>query len=142
MEIYNETQALLRQFLNSQNDLFIVPGPASALLDMALGSLVCSGEKVVVGTNGFFGDRLVEIANGYGAQVVPFTAPLDKPLDPDTLRKLLKENPEAQVVALVHHETGTTVHEPAARAGCSCAKRRQSAGRGYGLLAGRRRAAC
>jgi alanine-glyoxylate transaminase / serine-glyoxylate transaminase / serine-pyruvate transaminase len=112
MEIYNETQALLRKFLNTQNDLFIVPGPASALLDMALGSLVGSGEVVIVGTNGFFGDRLVEIANGYGAQVVPFTAPLDKPLDPDLLRELLQEHPEAGVVALVHHETGTTVMNP------------------------------
>ncbi len=112
MEIYNETQALLRKFLNSQNDLFIVPGPASALLDMALGSLVASGEKVIIGSNGFFGDRLLDIANGYGAQVVPFTAPLDKPLDPDLLSQLLQDNPDVQVVALVHHETGTTVMNP------------------------------
>lgn len=112
MEIYHETQLLLRKFLNSQNDLFIVPGPASALLDMALGSLVGSSEKVIVGSNGFFGDRLVDIANGYGAQIVPFTAPLDRSLDPDQLRQLLKDNPDAQVVALVHHETGTTVMNP------------------------------
>jgi alanine-glyoxylate transaminase / serine-glyoxylate transaminase / serine-pyruvate transaminase len=112
MEIYNETQDLLRKFLNSQNDLFIVPGPASALLDMAIGSLVGSGEKVIIGSNGFFGDRLLEIAHGYGLQVLPFTVPLDQPLDPDLLRKLLRENPEVQVVALVHHETGTTVMNP------------------------------
>ena len=112
MEIYHETQSLLRKFFNTQNDLFIVPGPASALLDMAIGSLVGSGEKIIVGSNGFFGDRLNDIAQGYGAEIVPFTAPLGKPLDPDVLRVLLKDNPNVQVVALVHHETGTTVLNP------------------------------
>jgi alanine-glyoxylate transaminase/serine-glyoxylate transaminase/serine-pyruvate transaminase len=112
MEIYNETLALLRKFFNTQNDLFIAPGPASALLDMAIGSLVGSGEKIIVGSNGFFGDRLNDIAHGYGATIVPFTAPLGKPLDPELLRKLLRENPGVRVVALVHHETGTTVLNP------------------------------
>ena len=112
MEIYNETLLLLRKFYNTRNDLFIVPGPASALLDMAIGSLVETGQKVIIGSNGFFGDRLVDIASGYGANILPFTAPLGEPLDPDVLRKLLRENPEVQVVALVHHETGTTVLNP------------------------------
>ncbi len=112
MEIYNETLMLLRKFYNTRNDLFIVPGPASALLDMAIGSLVETGQKVIIGSNGFFGERLNEIACGYGANVIPFTAALGKPLEPERLRKLLQDNPDVQVVALVHHETGTTVLNP------------------------------
>jgi alanine-glyoxylate transaminase / serine-glyoxylate transaminase / serine-pyruvate transaminase len=112
MEIYNETLSLLRKFFNTQNDMFIVPGPASALMDMAIGSLAGTGEKIIAGTNGFFGDRLSDIAQGYGATIVPFTAPLGKPLDPQLLHRLLKENPDVNVVALVHHETGTTVLNP------------------------------
>lgn len=112
MEIHNDVLALLRQFYKTKNDIFIVPGPASSLTDMAIGSLVGSGQKIIVGSNGFFGERLVEIAQGYGAEVVPFTAPLGKPLDPEVLRGLLRQNPEVQVVALVHHETSTTVLNP------------------------------
>lgn len=112
MDIYNETQMLLRKFFITQNELFIVPGPASALLDMAIGSLVETGQQVIIGSNGFFGDRLNDIAHGYGATVIPFTAPLGKPLEPEVLRRLLQENSEVQVVALVHHETGTTVLNP------------------------------
>jgi alanine-glyoxylate transaminase/serine-glyoxylate transaminase/serine-pyruvate transaminase len=48
----------------------------------------------------------------YGLEVVPFTSPLGKPLDPQVLRNLLRSNPGVQVVALVHHETGTTVLNP------------------------------
>ena len=112
MEIYTELLMRLRPLFNTRHDLFVVPGPASALLDMAIGSLVPSGQKIIIGSNGFFGDRLMDIARGYGAIVIPFTAPLGQPLDPEALRHLLRANPEAQVVALVHHETGTTVLNP------------------------------
>ncbi len=112
MEIYHDTLGLLRQFFKTQNDLFMVPGPASAVMDMAIGSLADTGQEIIVGSNGFFGERLMEIAKGYGLQVVPFTAPLGQPLEPDRLRNIIDLHPRAQVIALVHHETGTTVLNP------------------------------
>ncbi len=112
MEIDDETLTLLRQIYQTHNDLFCVPGPASALMDMAIGSLLAGGEKIIVGHNGFFGERLLAIAEDYGLNVVPFPAPLGKPLEPGTLRALLRRHPDARAVALVHHETGTTVLNP------------------------------
>ncbi|MDH4270410.1 MAG: alanine--glyoxylate aminotransferase family protein [Candidatus Aminicenantes bacterium] len=112
MGVYNELQTLLKQVFKTKNDMFIVPGPASALHDMAIGSLLTSGQKIIVGHNGFFGERLVAIAEAYGLTVVPFAAPLGRPLDPDELRRLVAANPDARVVALVHHETATTVVNP------------------------------
>ncbi|MBI9043116.1 MAG: alanine--glyoxylate aminotransferase family protein [Anaerolineaceae bacterium] len=112
MELYHEILAKLRLFYQTENDIFIVPGPASALLDMAIGSLVATGQKIIIGTNGFFGQRLKDIAHGYGAIPVPFSAPLGQPLDPEVLKNLLDENPDVEVVAIVHHETSTTVLNP------------------------------
>jgi alanine-glyoxylate transaminase/serine-glyoxylate transaminase/serine-pyruvate transaminase len=112
MEIYDELMPLLRGIFKTQNELFLVPGPASALLDMAIGSLTKTGQKVIVGTNGFFGARLHDISTGYGLDVVPFTAALGKPLDPEVLQRLLSEHPDVRIVALVHHETSTTVLNP------------------------------
>jgi alanine-glyoxylate transaminase/serine-glyoxylate transaminase/serine-pyruvate transaminase len=112
MGIYNELQTLLKQVFRTQNDMFLVPGAASALHDMAIGSLLRTGQKIIVGRNGFFGERLVEIAASYGLEVVPFPAPLGEPLDPGGLRRLLHAHPDAPVVALVHHETATTVMNP------------------------------
>jgi len=112
MDIHNEMTSLLKQIFQTRNDLFVVPGAASALLDMAIGSLLATGQKIVVGHNGFFGDRLVAIAEGYGLTVVPFAAPLGRPLDPAALRGVLAAHPDAPAVALVHHETGTTVLNP------------------------------
>jgi alanine-glyoxylate transaminase/serine-glyoxylate transaminase/serine-pyruvate transaminase len=112
MEIYHETQGLLKQVFKTENEIYFVPGPASSLMDMAIGSLLATGEKIIVGDNGFFGERLALIARGYGLETVPFNAPLGEPLDIEDLRKLLKAHPDAKAVALVHHETGTTVMNP------------------------------
>lgn len=112
IEVYHETLALLRQVFQTQNDLFIVPGAGSAALDMAFGSLLQTGEMVVVGQNGFFGERMGTIASAFGLRVVPFTAPLGQPLDPDGLRRILSQEREARAVAVVHHETATTVLNP------------------------------
>ena len=112
MEIYTELQTLLKYVFQTQNDIFPVPGPASATMDMAIGSLLANGQKIIVGNNGFFSQRLEDISHAYGLDVVSFPAEAGAPLDPDGLRRLLRQHPDAQAVALVHHETSTTVMNP------------------------------
>ncbi|MBN1178819.1 MAG: alanine--glyoxylate aminotransferase family protein [Anaerolineae bacterium] len=112
LEIFNETIGLLKQVFQTQNDVFIIPGTGSAALDMAFGSMFAGGETVVIGDNGFFGARLREIAEAYGLRTVLFTAPHGQPLDPDDLRAVLAQEPDARAVAVVYHETGTTVLNP------------------------------
>ncbi len=112
MEVYRETVGLLKRVFQTDNDIFLVPGAGSAGMDMAIGSLLAAGKTVIVGQNGFFGERLVEIAASHGLRVVPFEAPLGRPLDPDDLRSTLAREPSARAVAVVHHETSTTVLNP------------------------------
>lgn len=112
LKVHHELLGLLKQVFQTQNDLFMVPGPGSAVLDMALGSLLATGDTVVIGANGFFGERLRAIASAYGLRVVSFTAPQGRPLAPDDLRRTLAQEPKARAVAIVHHETSTTVLNP------------------------------
>jgi len=112
LEFYHEVLGLLKQVFQTQNDLFMIPGTGTAALDMAFGSLLATGETVVIGDNGFFGERLRAMAAAYGLRVVPFTAPQARPLDPDDLRQVLAQEPTARAVAVVHHETATTVLNP------------------------------
>ncbi len=112
MEIYNDVQGMLKQVFKTKDEIYFVPGPASALMDMAIGSLLATGEKIIVGVNGFFGERLAHIANRYGLETILLKAAYGKALDPQALEILLKQHADAKVVALVHHETGTTVLNP------------------------------
>jgi len=112
MDVYNETTALLKQVFQTRNDVFMVPGPGTAGLDMAIGSLLATGQKVIVCHNGFFGERLATVAECNGLNVVHVSAPSGLPIAPDDLVQALREHPDAQVVMVVHHETTTTVMNP------------------------------
>lgn len=112
MPVHVEMDELLHKLFKTKNDMYMIPGPASAVLDMAIGSVVAPGKKIIVGTNGFFGDRLMDISKAHNLDIVPFTAAWGKPLEPDVLRALLKENPDTVAFAMVHHETSTTVLNP------------------------------
>ena len=71
-----------------------------------------SGEKVIVGRNGFFGMRLEEICRSYGLEVVRVGEELGQRLHPEPFREALEQNPDAVLLALVHLETSTAVLNP------------------------------
>ncbi len=109
---YRETIKLLQRVFQTQNDLYLMVGPGSAGLDAALGSLLRTGERVLIPFNGFFGQRLAAIARSYGLEVVPLEFPPDQPVDPDAIRARLAAEPDIGAVAMVHHETSTGVLNP------------------------------
>ncbi len=110
--VYNETRELLKQVFRTEGEVHILVGSGSAGLDAAIGSLTVAGETAIVGTNGYFGERLIEICEAYGLNVLPVRAPLGEPLDPATLGEVLSAHPEAALVALVYLETATAVLNP------------------------------
>lgn len=112
MPVHVEMDELLHKLFRTKNDMYVVPGPASAVLDMSIGSVVAPGKKIIIGTNGFFGDRLVEMSRSHQLEIVLMKAEWGKPLDPAVLQTLITENPDAVAFAMVHHETSTTVLNP------------------------------
>jgi len=110
--IYNETRALLKRVFRTEGEVHILVGSGSAGLDAGIGSLTLPGEKAIVGTNGYFGERLIEICESYGLQVIPVRAKLGDPLDPAMFEAALRSHPDAALVTLVHLETATAVLNP------------------------------
>jgi len=115
LAIYHEVVDLLKQVFGTENDLFLMPGPGTAALDAALGSLMRTGDKVLVAQNGFFGDRLAALARAYGLDVRRVTAPLGQPIEPAAVRRALAAGPGIDAVAVVHLETSTAVLNPVQR---------------------------
>lgn len=112
LEIYSETIERLQRLFGTRNDLFLIPGAGSAALDAALGSLMRSGDKVLVAANGFFGVRTGRMAREYGLDVRLEEGPLDRPLDPEAIRSRLAAERDIQAVAVVHMETSTGMLNP------------------------------
>ncbi|UCF61316.1 MAG: alanine--glyoxylate aminotransferase family protein [Anaerolineaceae bacterium] len=112
--IYKKTVELLKLVFKTQGDVHILVGSGSSGLDAAIGSLTVSGEKIIVGTNGYFGERLRQISDGYGLEVIPVHGALGEPLNPTDFKEAISNHPDAAALALVHLETATTIVNPAA----------------------------
>ena len=114
VSVYRKTVDLLKLVFKTQGDVYILVGSGSSGLDAAIGSLTASGEKIIVGTNGFFGERLRQICSAYGLDVIAVHAALGEPLNPSDFKEAFSLHPDAAAVALVHLETSTSVVNPVA----------------------------
>ena len=66
----NEVQELLRYVFQTENRLTIpVSGTGSAGMEAALCNFIEPGDPVLVGVNGYFSERIYDIATRYGAEV-------------------------------------------------------------------------
>jgi alanine-glyoxylate transaminase/serine-glyoxylate transaminase/serine-pyruvate transaminase len=109
---YNETTHYLKQLFLTDGDVHILVGSGSSGIDACLGSALSSGESVLIGINGFFGERLKAIAESYGLVVIPVQRPYGETLHASDFEKVLKEHPEVKALAVVHLETSTTIVNP------------------------------
>jgi alanine-glyoxylate transaminase/serine-glyoxylate transaminase/serine-pyruvate transaminase len=79
--------------------------------------MVPGGGKMLIGINGFFGERLKAIAENYNIEVLPVTAELGQPLRPADFEAALRKHSGIKAVAAVHLETSTTIINPAEEIG-------------------------
>jgi len=111
-QTYNETVDMLKTVYGTTGDVFIIVGSGSSGLDAAIGSMVTTGEKIIVGVNGFFGERLCAIARSYGMEVIPVEGEWGQVLDPDDVARIASQHTDASALAIVHLETSTTIVNP------------------------------
>jgi alanine-glyoxylate transaminase/serine-glyoxylate transaminase/serine-pyruvate transaminase len=114
LSLMNETQELLRYLFQTKNELTIpVSGTGSAAMEAALCNFIEPGDEVIIGVNGYFGERLCDMAGRYGATVRRLEKPWGAVFSPDEIEAELKRKP-AKLVALVHGETSTGALQPMA----------------------------
>lgn len=109
---YNSVLEILKEIFETKGDVYLMVGSGTCAIDAAIGSCLQSGEKILIGNNGFFGDRLTSIAQHNGLDIVEVKAEWGQKLDPQAIRDALKNDPSIKAVAVVHSETSTTVINP------------------------------
>jgi alanine-glyoxylate transaminase/serine-glyoxylate transaminase/serine-pyruvate transaminase len=120
LAVMDEVQEMARRVLETTNPFTIaVSGTGSAAMEAAVDNLLEAGEHAIVGVNGVFGTRLVEMAGRTGATVRAVEAPWGEPIPPGRIEEALREQP-AKLVMLVHGETSTGVLQPLEGLGRLC----------------------
>jgi alanine-glyoxylate transaminase/serine-glyoxylate transaminase/serine-pyruvate transaminase len=117
-DILLEVVADLREVYRADDGVVLaIQATGTAGMEAGIANLVEPGDTVIVGSAGYFGERICEIARRYGANVVEVTAPWGECVPNERLLDALERHPQARLVAVVHAETSTGVEQPLAELG-------------------------
>ncbi len=90
---------------------FAVSGTGTSGMETTVANLVGEGTRAIVVVTGYFGDRLAQMCERYGATVTRLNVEWGRSCDPGALRAQFAATP-ADIVAMVHAETSTGVVNP------------------------------
>lgn len=110
-EILAEVTANLKWLHQTQNDVLMLNVSGTGAVEAGIINFLSAGDRILVGANGKFGQRWVEVSQAYGLNVETITAEWGKPLDPSLFAEKLQADTQKQIKAVVitHSETSTGV---------------------------------
>lgn len=111
-ELYLRTAANLRQVFRTESEVHLVFGPGMSAIEMAVTSVLGPGDKILVPSNGLFGERMAEVARTNGLEVVDLETGPREPVSFDAVRAAFDAHPDLRAVGIVHHETSIGVLNP------------------------------
>ncbi len=104
----DELKALLQWVFQTGNTLTLpVSGPGTAGMEACFANLLEPGDKIVVCRNGAFGQRMLEMCERMGADVICVDEEWGRAVNVDRVADALEAHPDARVLAFVHAETST-----------------------------------
>ncbi|HIK41015.1 alanine--glyoxylate aminotransferase family protein [Thermoleptolyngbya sp. M55_K2018_002] len=109
--IMAEVTAGLKWLHQTENDVLILTASGTGAMEAGIINFLSPGDRVLVGTNGKFGDRWAQLAEGFGLNVERVTAEWGKALDPEDFRTRLEADTAKDIKAVIvtHSETSTGV---------------------------------
>lgn len=110
-KIVAEVTQNLKWLHQTQNDVLILAASGTGAMEAGIINFLSPGDRVLVGSNGKFGERWAEVTDAYGLQTERITAEWGKPLDPEAFRERLESDRDKQIKAVIitHSETSTGV---------------------------------
>lgn len=101
----------LKWLHQTESDVLMLTTSGTGAVEAGMINFLSPGDRILVGCNGKFGDRWVEVGEAYSLQVEKITAEWGQPLDPQLFAEKLQADTEKQIKAVVitHSETSTGV---------------------------------
>lgn len=116
--ILAELTDALREVYRARGGLVLpLQSTGTSGMEAGIANLVEPGDTVIVGVNGYFGRRIVEMARRAGAEVVEVHADWGEHVSNERLLAASDEHPGARLLAVVHAETSTGCEHPLAELG-------------------------
>ncbi|HEY1338661.1 MAG TPA: alanine--glyoxylate aminotransferase family protein [Bryobacteraceae bacterium] len=112
-QVAGDIRALLGRVFSTRNDFNLaVSGTGSSGMEAAVANFVEPGRKLALLSNGFFADRIGEMARRHGAEVVRLAKNWGEPFDYQEARDFIRRE-RPHLVAFVQAETSTGMYNQA-----------------------------
>src|SRR3984893_8347881 len=107
IQVMQDVQELLKRIFGTKDaSVLVISGTGSAGMEAAVANFVEPGAKFAVFANGYFSDRLTEMAKRQGANVVRFEKLWGETFTDEEAREFIQRE-KPKVVGYVHAETST-----------------------------------
>ena len=115
LQVMDDVRSMLREVFKTDNSATLpVSGTGTAGMEAACVNILEPGDIFIVATNGYFGERLAEIASRTGAHVVTVEHAVGEPVTAGAIKEELAKHASVKGVGVVHAETSTGVLTPIA----------------------------
>ena len=112
LKVMDDSKELLKYTFQTENYLTLpVSGTGSAGMEAAMCNVVQPGEKVLVCVTGYFGERMCDMVERAGGELIRLDTEWGRIVDPEQVEDALEKN-KAKVVFVVQAETSTGVLQP------------------------------
>ena len=109
-QVMDDVSEMLRRIYGTSNPMtFPISATGTGGMEAACANILERGDTMVVCRNGYFGNRLADIAERCGAETHMVDSPWGQPVDVDSLAALLDQLPRVKAVGVIHGETSTGV---------------------------------
>ncbi|MCF2145240.1 alanine--glyoxylate aminotransferase family protein [Desmonostoc muscorum LEGE 12446] len=109
--ILGEVTENLKWLHQTQSDVLMLNVSGTGAVEAGIINFLSPGDRILVGSNGKFGERWVEIGQAYGLNVEEVKVEWGKPLDPEVFAQKLQADTQKEIKAVIitHSETSTGV---------------------------------
>ncbi|MBM7713103.1 alanine--glyoxylate aminotransferase family protein [Siminovitchia sp. FSL H7-0308] len=107
-ELYTSAISKTKEMLQTDGETFVISGSGTLAMEMALVNTVAPGEKLLVISQGFFGDRFSKLGAAFGIEVETVQSEWGKQVSPAEVEKKLKKG-GFKAVTITHADTSTGV---------------------------------
>ncbi|MEK4227934.1 pyridoxal-phosphate-dependent aminotransferase family protein [Solibacillus sp. FSL H8-0538] len=97
-----------KEMLQTDGEVYVVAGSGTLAMEMAIVNTVAEGEKILVISHGYFGDRFTPLAKAYGIEVDVLQSEWGKRVDAKLVEEVLATG-SYKAVTVTHADTSTGV---------------------------------
>lgn len=108
VQTYKNAIDMTRQLFQTDGEVFVVAGSGTIAMEMALVNTVAAGEKLLIVSQGYFGDRFIKLSEAFGIEVEVLQSEWGQQVSPEEVEAKLASG-SFKAVTLTHADTSTGV---------------------------------